>query len=222
MDVFPKDVVFDSGSADTRSFSSLDKPEFTLLPAIEECVGLSLMCAQVPFTYWVIDNTNNKFTITINTYSTNTAYNGNQYEVTIFPGSYSKTSIIGMISYCCQSNTVKKVGATGTNSDLISVFSLDFLIDNSTGQFSIYSSNSTVAAAVTFTISFPINLSGSIGSYLGFLNVSSANSSSGSLLNNSDQVVTTGHHITSPGAINLSGPSYLFLHSEKLSGVIPG
>jgi hypothetical protein len=198
MDVFPKDVVFDSGSADTRSYNSLDKPEFTLLPAIEECVGISLMCAQVPFTYYVIDNTNNKFTITIGNYA---PYAGNIYEVTLFPGSYSKTSILGMLSYCCQSNTVVKLDpeVVATPSDLISVFSLDFLIDNSTGQFSIYSTDAALAIACSFTIKFPTTLAGSLGAYLGFLNVSQATSATGTLLNNSDQVVTTGHHITSPG-----------------------
>ena len=59
--LIPIDVVFDSTLAGTAQVTGTqDQPIFTLQPAIENCVGVSLIYASVPFTYYVIDQTNNE------------------------------------------------------------------------------------------------------------------------------------------------------------------
>lgn len=81
----PIDVVFDSAEVDTgRAVGTTDNPRFTLLPAIERCVGLSVIYANVPFTYYVIDETNNKFNVT--TSGTTTC--------TVVPGTYNSINLI--------------------------------------------------------------------------------------------------------------------------------
>lgn len=54
------DVLFDSTTADNK-----DKPMFTLSPPVENVVGITLVWANVPFSYYTIDNLNNEITVQI-------------------------------------------------------------------------------------------------------------------------------------------------------------
>lgn len=232
LDLLPVDVVFDSSVADGTSVADLDNPTFSLLPAIENCVGISLISAQVPFSYFVVDYTNNQFNVTINNYNPTPNYTGAVYTVSLLPGTYTSNNILPMLAYAIHYNTTVVVGSGGAGAadDLYTVFDMRFVIDDSTSSLLMYLNNATVAAASGpgaggsefFQISFPTATS--IASVIGFTNYPLKKSSKGAIYDNSDTQIgsTTLHYVYSPFAINLSGPSYLFLHSEKLAGVCPG
>lgn len=54
----PKDLIFNSETAD-----DLNNPQFVLTPPVENVVGYSINQVAIPFTYYVIDRTNNHFRI---------------------------------------------------------------------------------------------------------------------------------------------------------------
>lgn len=228
MDLLPCDVVFDSSEADGTSLRDLDNPTFSLLPSIENCVGMALLSAQVPFSYYVIDFTNNQFSIRINTSTTISGgqYQNNVYKVSLLPGTYTRNNLEPMLAFCIRYKTVVTKftgGNAGTDSDLYSVFDLRFDIDDTTSSLLMYTNSSTVNAINEVAL-FQIEFSDkSAAPYLGYSNYPLKKSLRGPVYNNSDvEVLPNAHNIYSPFAINLSGPSYLFLHSEKLSGVAPG
>lgn len=230
LDLFPVDVVFDSAVADGTSITDLDNPTFSLMPSIENCVGISLISAQVPFSYFVVDYTNNQFDITIANYNPTPNYTGAKYTVSLLPGTYTSNNIIPMLTYAIRANTVVTVGSGGggTNTDLYTVFDMRFLIDDSTSSLLMYFNNlggtsgPGAGGSEFFQISFPTLTS--LAPVIGFTNYPIKKSAIGAIYDNSDTQIGASslHYIYSPFAINLSGPSYLFLHSEKLAGICPG
>lgn len=77
------ELYLDSNSRDS---GTNDKPRFFLAPILHNILGIKVISAQVPFTYYVFQPTNNTFTLTDNAgAATNT--------VVIPPGNYNATTI---------------------------------------------------------------------------------------------------------------------------------
>lgn len=127
MGIKPIDVVFDSGEVDTgRASGTSDNPRFAMLPAIERCVGISLIYANIPFTYYVIDETNNQFKVGSTTCS-------------IAPGTYNSVNLIPQLQLATTGlNLAFFVDVT--TSKLVSYltvagsFTLDFNVANSCAE----------------------------------------------------------------------------------------
>lgn len=228
LDLRPVDIVFDSSVADGTSQRDLDNPTFSLLPGVENCVGMALLSAQVPFSYYVIDYTCNTFNIRINTSTTigGGTYTNNVYTVSLLPGTYTRNNLKPMLTFCIQNQTTLVKGSggnAGLATDLSLIFDMRFDIDDTTSSLLFYTYNSTVNAineSNLFNVEFGNN---SVAPYIGFANTTSKGSVRSAVYDNSDSLVlSNSHNLYSPFAINLSGPSYLFLHSEKLSGAAPG
>jgi hypothetical protein len=214
------DVVLDSSVANAESVVNRDAPSFTLLPPIENVVGMSIISCQVPFSYYVIDYTNNQFIITI-TGATDggggTNYNGTVYTVTVPIGTYTSTNLPSMLNYCMEtSSQITKTGGAGSAVDLGSVIDMKTLIDNTTSQVLFYVNNTTYSNDCPFTISFP---TASIADVIGFTGVTSKASSSGTVYDNSDLVLAGGatNYLYSTYSVQLSGAPYLYLHSNLAS-----
>lgn len=60
LQVRPIDVLFDSGSVVNQT-GTPDAPLFIVSPQITDVIGYSLLWANIPFTYYVIDDTCNTF-----------------------------------------------------------------------------------------------------------------------------------------------------------------
>lgn len=58
----PIDIIFDSSKADN---GDLDNPMFKLSPELDNIVGASVQWVSCPFTYYVIDRTNNAFEVIV-------------------------------------------------------------------------------------------------------------------------------------------------------------
>jgi hypothetical protein len=144
MGLKPIDVIFDSGQVDMgNATGSTDNPKFTLLPAVEKCVGISLIYANIPFTYYVVDETNNQF-----------KFNGAL--CTIQPGTYNSINIVPQLNLAATNagalntsffvdSTTSKLVASLT---VVGTFTLDFTVGNTVASVLgfdniIYSSSST-------------------------------------------------------------------------------
>lgn len=58
----PIDVIFDSSLLNYNTpgiNGSTDFPTFTMNPGIKDVIGMCVLWTNVPFSYYVIDNTNN-------------------------------------------------------------------------------------------------------------------------------------------------------------------
>lgn len=112
----PIDVIFDSDEVGSVQVGGTkDKPTYVLLPAIEDCIGVAVTYANVPFTYFVIDDTCNVLSL-----------NGNS--VTIIPGTYNSVNI----------STQLKSLFSAYISDI------EIFIDSTTSKMVIYSLTATV------------------------------------------------------------------------------
>jgi hypothetical protein len=85
------DVMFDSTNAgkDPLITGTRDNPTFTLLPPISNCVGISVISADVPFTYYTIDVFNQWFAIQNNS---NAAVTRRCRKLT--PGTYNQAEFV--------------------------------------------------------------------------------------------------------------------------------
>lgn len=86
----PVDVVFDSRAS---SNNDLNAPEFRMLPSMENVVGVTLLWSNIPYTWYVIDSTNNDFQMKVGSKGSG-AWSEVTYSFTITPGTYSPDTLI--------------------------------------------------------------------------------------------------------------------------------
>lgn len=192
----PIDIIFDSDQVGESQnvTGSKDSPNFTMSPALEDCVGVSVTYANVPFTYFVIDGTNKTFVIDNGSTGPDT--------VTLEEGTYNVVNIV----------TQLKSKIDVAVSDWTSGVDYDLFIDSTTSKLVIYRITSP---ANLFTLDFTAN---GLGKVLGF-EKAIYNSNSSVVLDDSDTLLTARHNIQAPRVINLSGPAQMFLDSDMGSVV---
>ena len=83
MDLVPIDVILSSGDANGEAVINLDNPTFRM-DELRDVVGMTVLQASIPFSYYVFDNLTNQFRITV-TGGTSPAQA--TYLCTIAPGS---------------------------------------------------------------------------------------------------------------------------------------
>lgn len=187
MDLEPIDVVFDSdevGISDDVA-GTRDTPAFTLNPPITDCVGVALLYANVPFTYYVIDETCNSFRL---------IYSATNYDCQITPGTYTSQNIEGEIIKAISQGATPLIGAQ-----------FKAFVDNTDNNLIIYND-----ANVVFQINF--NVINSVYRTLGF-EQTLYTSTSAQFFDNLEQSITK-HFIRSPRVVNLTGPAQMFLNSD--------
>ena len=194
MTLRPIDLILDSTLAtDNTAFvtGTRDEPVFSLVPPIDDCVGISLIYANVPFTYYVIDDTNNKFGWTNNL--------GAQFNCTIVPGTYNSINIGNQLI-----DALGRAGVTTT--------SLIFYVDSTTGKMVIYDS-----ANPSFSIRFA-GYADSAHQALGFDKTDYA-ASVQTFRDDAEQVITSKAVVFAPRVVNLTGPAQMYLASDFGSAV---
>lgn len=82
-------MLFDSGSVINQT-GTADAPSFIINPQLTDVVGYALLWANIPFTYYVIDDTCNTFKFT-------DAAVTNQL-ITIAPGTYNAITLVEALS----------------------------------------------------------------------------------------------------------------------------
>lgn len=207
----PVDVILSSGEANGESVINLDNPNF-IMDELRDCVGVTVLQASIPFSYYVIDNVSNQFQITV---TGGTTPPTGTYRCTIAAGSYNSINLIPQLHNALAT-------AINTSTQAVRNLFVDGLrtwVDTTTSRLVILSSNASSGA---FNVNFPLtinsaaNLLGFYGAPIsGFPSVSTA---SVPLLDN-NEVVQSGNYVTSPFSVNLSGENLLFLHSSLASSV---
>jgi len=211
MDLVPIDVILSSGEANGESVVNLDAPNF-IMDELRDVVGVTVLQASIPFSYYVFDNTNNQFRITVTATSSTPAPPVATYLCTITPGSYNSINLVPQLNNAFATSVrqdtqaVRNLAADGFRA----------WVDVSTSCLVVLTSNVDVVFTLNFT-----SVTNSAAAVLGFYGVASTASVSTAsvpLLDN-NEVAQTGNYVTSPFSVNLSGENLLFLHSSIASSV---
>lgn len=193
MDLVPVEVIFDSITVD-----DLDAPAFTVTPSISDVVGFSLKYANVPFTYYVVDESCNSFIITPS--------GGANYTISVESGTYNAVNLITELTKRLQSASVP------------SYANYVFFVDNTDSKLKVYNNSNA------FTLSF-VGLSNPANDWMGFSMPTAYASTSGILTDNTDTSVNGGsntNYVSGNRVVNLSGPNLMFLKSSKLGSLAFG
>lgn len=94
MDLVPIDVILSSGEANGDSVVNLDAPNF-IMDELRDVVGVTVLQASIPFSYYVFDNLTNQFKITV---TAGTSPAQSTYTCTITPGSYNSINLIPQLT----------------------------------------------------------------------------------------------------------------------------
>ena len=182
MDLEPIDVVFDGDeiALSNNVTGSRDNPTFNISPPITDCVGMALLYTSVPFTYYVIDNTCNRFDLT---------YQSSTYQCLISPGTYNSQNIGGEFTAAIARASTSTIGGQFTA-----------FVDNTDTNFVVY--NNTAGSGLAFSLDF--NVSNSVYQTLGF-NQTSYSSTTTTFFDNNENPISK-HNIIAPRVVNLTGP----------------
>lgn len=193
----PIDIVFDSLLVGTENATgTVDSPQFNLRPPLEDVVGVGLLYACVPFSYSVIDSTNNKFTLVL--------LSGGmpmiQATLEIMPGTYNITNLP------LQLIDAYKRALPTENPALF-----QFFVDDTTSRLVAY------FAVATAYDEFWFDFSGSNTCHeaLGFQKKMYYSQSTP--IRNNAEVIITGSNLTAPKVVDLSGPNQMYLASSLAS-----
>lgn len=192
MDLEPIDVVFDSDEVAVNDavFGTRDNPSFYINPPITDCVGIALLYVNVPFTYYVIDNTNNRFDFKETPIA---AFR----QCLIAPGTYNSQNIGAQILAAMDNAGVPN--ATTNYTVEVDNTDLKLLISHTGGT------------STQFSIDFNVN--NSAYRTLGF-NIATYTSTNGNYFDNNETEVVGKYHVISPRVVNLTGPGQMFLSSS--------
>lgn len=69
----------------------MDAPTFTMRPNLSDIIGMTLIWANVPFSYFIVDDTGNTFEVSVDG-------GGTFEEYTLPPGTYNSQSICEVIN----------------------------------------------------------------------------------------------------------------------------
>lgn len=224
------DVWLDSADSNNTASTSRDAPSFIFLPAVENVVGMKVMYVSIPFTYYVIDMTNNQFDIEITAdgYATPSSYASAKYRVYLQPGSYDDTNIGTMIekvfTYAYNSSEPWDGGveilsnasaATEAATDLSTVFNIKVIYDDTTSRMVFYVENDNYDNQLQFNVNFA-NCTYPAHKVLGFED-QSYSAILDTLYGNNEESINSGnavYYVKSPYAASLSGGGLLYLHSD--------
>jgi hypothetical protein len=201
----PIDIVFDSIQVGSENVTgTTDNPQFNLRPSLEDVVGVSLLYACVPFTYYVIDTTNNKFRVNLGVGTGSTPLLTAIAE--IIPGTYNLTNILLQLE-----DAIKRTSLVFLNPGNGTMW--NFFVDDTTSKLVTYLDGGNHLAWDWFELDFTV--ANSAHEALGFA-ARNYRSTTGSFRDNAEQIITA-DHLIAPKVINLSGPNQMYLGSSLAS-----
>lgn len=115
--------------SNSRDAGTNDNPRFVIAPILDNVLGVKLISAQIPFSYYVFNSRNNTFTLT--------STGGGPFTVTIPVGNYTVTSLA--VALAAAMNAVNPGGA----------YSVTY--SATTGRFTITSGTGGYSFTLTFT-----------------------------------------------------------------------
>lgn len=214
MDLVPIDVIISSGEANGESVVNLDNPHF-IMDELRDVVGVTVLQASIPFSYYVFDNLTNQFQITV---TGGTSPPQATYRCTIAAGSYNSINLIPQLN-----NALSNAVNTATQA-VVNLAAAGFRswVDTSTSRLVVlnFLNPGVSGSGGAFNVNFPstINSASDILGFYGAPTTASVSTASVPLLDN-NEVAQSGNYVTSPFSVNLSGENLLFLHSSLASSV---
>lgn len=184
------DVVLDSSQVGVSNYVSgtRDNPIFTMNPPITECVGASLIYATVPFSYYIIDNTNCRFEFR------DSAQSASYFTCSLSFGSFTDKTIEG------------EMRAAMERAGLLNSTNFGIYIDETEKKMVIQRTVGTATFDIRFTVS------GNCASVLGFQQTT-YNSDNLPYYDNFD-FLRTYQKIEAPLVANFTGPNIMYVESS--------
>lgn len=194
MDYVVKDRTFDSLK---NINGSTDYPIIELGTSIADIQGACLVSANVPFTYYVFNTTNNQFKMGTTA----------QTLVTIPPQTCNAVTLPSILA-----NALSAAGVANASNYV-------FYMDNTTSQLVVYNTQ-----PVSFQMDFTV--ANNCATTLGFASAvytAALQSSIGTVYANDGTTLNSTYYIVvSPYCVNLSGPSQMFLHCDYIGPAMAG
>lgn len=207
MDLVPIDLVLYSNESNGESIINPNNPRF-ILDELRDVVGVCVLQASIPFSYYVFDNLNNQLKIVV---TGGTTPLPSTYTCTISPGSYNSINLVAQLQKAFQTS----VNSSGQTVNLTTAGFVAW-VDVTSSALVIYTSGSSTSFQVDFT---NVNSAQQI---LGYTNggITASQATAGApLYDNNDTARTSGYYAISPFSVNLSGENLLLLHSSLASSV---
>ena len=200
------EFVFDSWDTNTTpdgSAATSDWPLFLLGKPLTNVAAIKILEAQIPFTWNVFNSTNNTFTLTENGTTSAT--------ITIPAGNYTSTTFTTELGALLTAAS----GETATYNATYSSSSSN----PETQQLLVYVTTANLGSLTTFFLTF--GAAGNSGNtnprrYMGF-NAGASTSSVASIPAwAAISAPGTGISLTSPNAMSITGPNYVYVNSNKM------
>lgn len=178
------------GDSTQRSGGTNNKPSFTLSPSIPNILGAKLMSAQIPFTYYVINESNNVFYYE----DTHADASVHYHRITLTPGHYNAEELAANLQNRLRASTIR----------------LGILVtyDHSLNKLVIQDPTLEAGQSRPFALIFrddPFDPSHTfdhhLGPYLGF----------NSGRTPSEDLGSEGSRLIAPNALLITGPNYLYI-----------
>jgi len=202
----PVDVLFDSDlandSGDIYVGGSRDSPNFNLFPALSDVKGVSLIYANVPFTYYVIDSTNNKFTFQVD--------GGGDTLITIPPGTYNSITIASTLENIIRANV------TLTEDSASKGFYC--YVDSTTGKLTFQNQTDTNDDTLASGYTIKFDQTESPHKILGFDPTTYTATYVAGTTDDTDVPINS-YVLTGERTVNLTGPAQMFLNSDLGSAI---
>lgn len=190
MEIEIKDRTFDSERA---SNGDLNQPLIELSQELTDIIGLCVVSASVPFTYYVFTTENNTFRVSGTL-------------VTIEPQTLSSTRVGSILK-----QAFATAGVSGASN-------FEAFVDRTTSQLVIYNT-----ASMAFTLDFTTTTSAFRPFGFAPTTYSSVTAGSLGLKDNNEAVIPTGYRaIVSPFAVNFAGPTQLYVHDRIFGPAMNG
>lgn len=179
-----------SGSASTNP---LNNPIFDL-DDVKNLVGFKIIEAEVPFTFYVLDSSNNTFVLK--------EYLQNPVTVVLPTGNWTVTEMLG----------INGVLGKALTSASLSLWIYTVELDPGQGKFIVYNQN-TIVNPVPTNAAFSLDFSAKIGpdELLGFRKQEETSTVFS---------LVKGYGLKAPFTFNLTGPNYLNINSVKFGSLI--
>lgn len=193
---------FDCFQSYDPGFYTEDWPNFYLGKPLTNVAAIKVLEAQIPFTYYVFNTSNNTFDL--EEYTVGGTVPSGELLVTIPPGNYNTVTILPALI-----SALNAASASGSNS-----FTYTALYNSSTMTLVFSNSDATMGDYFTFVFGTGINNSGATNPrlWLGFAggaNYSTSNSGGAGT-----------EVLTGPRVINLSGPNYCYINSRSFGALV--
>jgi len=216
------DIFLDSGSV--NNMGSRDTPLFNLVPSVRNAEAMAIMAVTIPFSYFVIDATNNTIQVTL------PAVADSVYTIYLVNGTYTVAEFVTMFNSVINieydstkpyNGGVSVTGGTGQWDDLYALGDgMKAFVYGTTNIITIYTGDT---ATGNNTFDFDLDFTGATSAYqsMGFRQTTYG-ASQATIYTDSDTTITNVYYVEAPFTVSMTGPGYIYIQSDLAAQVKDG